>query len=683
MEERLHEIEEQRVPEEFCNLAFGGIVEPTQNQTIGTVATRLNQIIGGVTEVSSMRTALAPSFILSEDMPGGISPPARVLAQMRLARYYSSTEDDLYQTVAIPMDLGLRDLHLEGTDPKAVEEISQVFEALEIEALCQDWWYCLEVYGQAYPFEVWDGKAPVNVSTLNPEHVIIDRPSTFGSSGFSLSLGARSLQDDFKEHKIPQSVWNSFENGVADKTILRFKDGAVSQIRGRAPSFELYVTPPLTRSFRTLSTRQVLEELIRATIEGFKNQLWVFTLEDPAPGEISHLKSTLSGLNGERTGYIVWKGNLKVEQHAPKTLDSMLANEKWLSLTQDIMRGRGISMKLMGYEKGPTSDIDVKVLVERLSFQRKQILRYLKTFIAKYAKLNGMKSPPSPVFEKVALEIEDLIKNRVVPLYRVGLLSPQTSLQVAGHDYDNELRLKKANQKYQDLFSPAPTFAQTTVNPKTPEKTSAFDPGNGRPADQSGEDKQKMKGSWASEVQSAFAVYEATGEAEPFIAQMRTLNGQHMRAAYAEGYTAAGGDSEPDASRAAAVTAWNDSFLAGFAANLQARSPEERSGASFRSSLYPREGYRMAYAYGAFQARKEQGYSHWKRVIQPGACEACYDDSMTQHSLGEEFFEPHPAGKCGQTFLVFSRGEMSSMPFVLPNPGIDSEMGRLRTPSRS
>jgi hypothetical protein len=364
----------------------------------------------------------------------------------------------------------------------------------------------------------------------------------------------------------------------------------------------------------------------------------------------------------------------------------MLANDKWQLLTQTIMRGRGISMKLLGDQQGPTSDIDVKVLVQRINFMRRRILWWLKLFVTRYAAENKISKIPTVVFEKVSLEIEDLIKNRVMPMHRSGLLSPQTALQEAGYDYDNELRLKREAAPNSELFMPVPTFSQTTVNPDTPEKTALSDPYGGRGAGVV-KAKDEWEG-WATQVTAMFLVYAEGGSSDQLVSAMRSLNVKHMTDAYAQGYLTAGGEGSPDEDRVRGVVAWNNSYLDIFARELQARTGEThltREGLQTRALMYPREGYRMAFAYGAFQAKREQGYSHWRRVMHPeasdsGPCQLCLEDSRVQHSLGEEFYEPHPNGVCSQTFLVFSRGELSSMPFVLPGYGIEKELGRLRTP---
>ena len=85
-------------------------------------------------------------------------------------------------------------------------------------------------------------------------------------------------------------------------------------------------------------------------------------------------------------------------------------------------------------------------------------------------------------FSKSLLEVGELIKMELLPLYTVGLLSSETALERSGYNYASELDRKKREQPSDELFQPRSSFAQTTVNPDTPEKK-AESTSTGRPAD--------------------------------------------------------------------------------------------------------------------------------------------------------------------------------------------------------
>jgi len=469
---------------------------------------------------------------------------------------------------------------------------------------------------------------------------------------------------------------------------------ACHPVRALAPAFHRYAIPPLARAFRAMSTRQILEELIRATIEGYRNQLWMFTLGDgdhrPTQPEIEAFTRTLSGAAGDRTGTLVWRGPLTAEILAPERLDDTLGREMWRNLTQDIFRKLGISVRLISGESPlrearTAEEADIRIFLERLEFWRRRVIEWATGFNRRWLERTGGSKHadklPIVKFGRVFLELEELIKSLVMPLSQAGLLSLQTSLETAGFNYQTELQRKKAEEPDRHLFSPLPTFAQTTVKPGTPEKESETSP-KGRPPDVQNP-KKLVEGSVAypdyhEKVVSAYDEMlgaEDKKEAIPkFISALGLLNAEYMRQAAADGYLTAGGSKLLDEDYVRRAIDWNNGHLEGFEQALLEASDEERAEMKRRAEMYPREGDRIAFMYGVFLAMREFGARGWRRVLHPelslsGPCEACIADSRLVHPIDEAFFEPHPEGVCTAQSIYFYRMEQPmEIPIVFPVP---------------
>jgi len=416
--------------------------------------------------------------------------PSSILAQMKLSEYFFQCEGDVAETILIPRDLGMTDLILKGGDKRVREDLEFLYRArhLDIETVLADLWMMLEIYGNAFPFELWDGTIPHQIVPLDPKQVMVGKSSVGTTQYFanpSISDGFQEALSDYQN--IPMS-WQSGGQGLSPNERMfpggyfRIPGEMMIHIKSReVPSIYRYGHPPLSRVFRTLTTRQAIEEMIRAAVEGNRNQLWTFLLGDadhlPTDAEVIALKQELQRTSGERTGYLVWYGNLTVNTHTPN-FDNMIGNEKWKELTLHMLRQRGFSMRVLSGEVAngtvDRSNMDIKILLKRIESMQRHLLRWLQSINEKYVERN-IESPrvrnkilrnmPQLGFSPISLEVEDLIRNRLQPLMMAGKISIKTYLEEAGYNYDQELENKKKEQKDLEIWTPAPIYNQTVSKP--------------------------------------------------------------------------------------------------------------------------------------------------------------------------------------------------------------------------
>jgi hypothetical protein len=443
-------------------------------------------------------------------MTAQVMPPD-ISAAYRLCEYYFASEGDVRQTIEIPMDVAIRPVQVKHRDPGVVRLFEQLYSPsyLNIDAMIADIWLSLELYGSAYPYELWDGKPPPDrlelnklassgtpptsfpqeVSCLNPKYVYVGRAPFSGGPALSvIPIGEEgaAFRQGILDMREPMMTYNALSFDIHEMLQwswnVGLNPGAVTHLRDKSNRFVRYPWPSLMSCFRTLSTRQILEEMIRATIEGTKNQLWFFGLGDAqhraTKMELDQLQGVINGLAGRRTGSLVWGGHLRIEVHSPK-VEAELANEKWQRLTEHFFRQRGISLHIVSGENTSTSggqdatsdNIDVKVFMERMAYKRQSIeTQWLTPYTRKICLLSGDPALiklarswdlPQVSMGDYAISAESRVKNMIAPLYQMGLTSPQTALSSAGHSYDVEL----ANKKSADMeaFAPPPTFAQTAT----------------------------------------------------------------------------------------------------------------------------------------------------------------------------------------------------------------------------
>ncbi|NIQ88675.1 MAG: hypothetical protein GWN93_06170 [Deltaproteobacteria bacterium] len=680
----------------------GHVVEDFDYAQASRLSERLEHIIGGV----DPRT-------LSREWETGTEPmPASILAMMRLSDYYSRVEGDVFQAIEAPLDIAMKPLEFRSPDQGYRDDLEELYREANIDMFQTLYyiWMCSGIFGQAFPLEVVaDTKDTLDESRvllIPPKNVDVGRSFSLGGGmsirppGFDRAGRAVQWTRDLFEAAFPPMSYTrraiDFNEQIAEGAGVIINPGHCVPVREKSLPFQRYAIPPMMRASRAISTRRVFEEMRRATVEGYKNQLWLFLLGDeenmPLPDEISHLGDAVAGLYGERTGALVWTGNLRVELVVPEAPDSMMANETYVGLTMEIFRRLGISLKIISGERGPLGgaaragdlELDISVLLDRLTFKINQMYRWERQFRAKLARKMGdaavkADKKTAVTFGGINMQVERDVRERLLPTYQAGVLSIRTFLEEGGWEWMVELQNKKEEERLRDLFSPPPSFAQTTVKPETPEKDSEQTPSPGRPRDDNDDLPEKVadevKAGVYFEAAADFAAYvsDVYGEFDKmldegasvstFITSLKQTNREWMYQFALDGYNAGGGIlAEPPGLRT-----WTNKavgFVNSYANDFGDRlrevydDPERLEGKRWNAYLYPQEGRHLAYMYGLQWAMKERGARGWQRILHPeqsstGPCVDCVADSVNVHPIDEPFFEFHPYGVCSAQGVAF------------------------------
>jgi len=660
---------------------------------------RLEHIIGGVDPA-----------LLNRELQLGTEPmPGAILAMMRLAEYYTNTEGDVFQAIEAPLDIALKPLDFQSPDQSFRDDLEELYneQNLDVYQTLYYIWLCSSIYGQAYPLEVLsenkDNLQASRILLVPPKNVDVGRSFVLGGN---MAVRPPSNEErwtvELFKAAFPELSYTrraiDFNETAAEGSGVTIKREYCFPVREKSLPFNRYAIPPIMRASRAISTRRVFEEMRRATVEGYKNQLWLFLLGDeehmPLPEEIAHLGDAISGLSGERTGALAWTGNLRVEVVTPSAPDTMMANETYVGLTMEIFRRLGISLKVISGERGPLGgasragdlELDISVLLERLTFKINQMYRWERQLRAKLAKIMGPAAEKANKrtvvrFGHINMEVERDVRERLLPSYQAGVLSIRTFLEQGGWEWMVELENKKEEEKYAQLFSPPASFSQTVVNPNTPEKKVDQTPSPGRPKDDNKELPKKMAEevkagiymqaaadfpAYVSDVYGKFDKMLDGGTVDQFVTDLKATNQQWMYEFALDGYKAAGGvQAEPSGLRqwANGATSFVNSYADAFGDRLREvyDDPVALEGKRWNAYLYPQEGRHLAYMYGMQWAMKEHGARGWQRIIHPelsttGPCLDCVADSANIHDIDEPFFEFHPYRVCAAQSIAFYTG---------------------------
>ena len=651
--------------------------------------------------------------------------PSHVRAAYNLADYYCNTEGDVEQHVTAPIEIGLNTLTVAGPLKKQVEELYAV-DGLNMNRTLAEIFYSTIKYGAAYPYEVYDGNRPQKIVLLPPKFMWVGYQ--VARAAYTETIG-RGFQIDTPYRLRPldgSPLWNQALLDSQVKPIAYApSDGNWNEqvpegemwgmklpleflwpVRGRAMPYERYAMPSISRAFHSIGSRTVFREMRRATIEGYRNQLWLFILGEkdkpPSPAEMAALRATLSAMAGERTGYLAWRFGLEAKVIAPNAMDNLLTGETAMLFTLEIFRDLGVSMHLStgnpasiaaGRGSGDL-EVDLSLWLRRLEAARRELLEWEYLFRLRWALREGGENMVKEMrkthvqFSKNLLEVGDLIKKELQPMYMTGAISVRTFLERAGYDYDIEKKNKQAELPDRELNMPMPTYNQTTEN-GAETKTAP----QGRPAN-STKVKANILASWEDDFLKSQYVADVTAlldehlggtmDVGAFIIRLAEINENTLRAITDESYRSAGGVFELKDTELNIAANFVNSFARGFGqALLEGGMTDDEI--RRRAMLYPQEGYKMAMLNGQAFAMRDFGATAWRRITHDGACADCVADSQLLHAITEPFVVMHPNERCFDQNLHVRYFSGNDMLLEVPIPGAPSVLSETvqgRTRSR-
>lgn len=686
---------------------FGGLVHgvsPIPTPWADALDT-YDRVVGGITteELTDLTVVLRKS---ADPMPRIIEN------EMKRAQHFFWQEGDIAQSFYVPMELALQEIYAESPSADMEELLNLAFGdeiGLDLRHHLYEMWLCMAVFGTVYPVEIWDNTSgpnpiPTNIIPLHPLDVKVGQRQSRDNFTLSLPPPGGKWKEEHKTQLRPieTALQPKWSEGFRDHKPLQINPELCRPIRWHALPFDTYAHPPLASMFRPITTRVLVEEARRSIIEGYRQQLWIMQVGTPefrgTVGEVTHLRTQLDALRGQRTATLIWSGNLSAEVLTPEDLDALMNDTLWLSLTLDIMRRRGISLSVLSGEspsKGAGSgdvEVDIRMLMMRLNFDRWRLMRWTKALVRRIIMIDAknfwqrkaaMKELGSTrlIIKPTPEEAKQLIQDVLEPLVGIGVVSRTTILRAANLDWKTELRYKQVEEPHKELFTPPVTFTQRAEKPGG-ETSETSSPRRGQSQTdrrkvtrqleasvlgQEGDEKdgraKKLYQEWLAVVW-ALAAYEAE-QADLAATALKAAIAKYMIQAGALGYKTVGGTEKLDREWMRRGVRFMQSYVDAFEQDWDSMTPARKQ---WRLGLYAQEGMRIGYAMGAQQAVEEvYQAAFWQRVLREsksGPCIQCQEDSAHLHSIKEPFWEFHPNGMCGVQALAFFKIDMQTPALV-------------------
>lgn len=624
-------------------------------------------------------TASAANDVKRQEAKYKMSVNQRILAAMRLAEETMDLEGDLFSAIVSPIELSLQSrVWVTARDQAMMQDINDVLRAWNVQETICSAWQDMEYYSAFYLSHVWEDGVPTPIH-WSPKRVAVNYPGGFYSQMFSyLPTNTKEMKGDAAQTALEffeaatGKTWNEFQQGTEG---ARLKPEYLTWEHFLKPRHKVYPYPWLAKAATPAYTRQIIEEMRLALVQGVMNQLWVMTIEEPHSGEVKRLKDVISTNRAERVGYLIWRAGLKVDIYSPTAIEQLLLPEAWWSATLDMFRRVGRPVRIVagespqkGGQSGNEAEIDTRILQNKAMGHRQIVAeKVVLDLLRQWSKLEGgkgiqealAKGSISVNMTPIQLFLGEDLEKIWGPMWERGMASIRTIHAGLGIDTDFETAMLEQEKKdgYEDIYIARQQFAQRVA---TPAGEVTRSPEGGRPPGA-----QAAVDDITERVLAAYDQIDAAEERDKernvlaFIALLTALIRVHMTGAYREGYSVVGGSRAISKDRMDAAIQWEQDYIDKFSVDLLGLVEKELSvsGERYRASLHPLASWKRAYMDGVFQAKEEDGWRYWQRVLQPlasesGPCQVCIDDSKNWHPISEAFWD-HPYGVCSAQFVKF------------------------------
>jgi len=294
------------------------------------------------------------------------------------------------------------------------------------------------------------GHLPIAYTVLNPLLVTVEGSLLFDKQKITLEippelralLNKTDLSLDEKEliKILPADLKSAAQKGGSFPLDSRL----VGTITYRKQPYERYAKPRSTRIFESLDYKESLRHADLSTLDGITNYILKITIgsdEYPVTTQ-EELQAVAQLFNTPSKSFdVVWNHTLQVEKIVSPEISSILGQDKYKQVNEDITGGLAVSRALID---GSTSinpagaALMVKGLTEEITYAREQITRWIYDEYRQIAEAMGFDRFPKIRWDEAILKDPILYMATISSLVDRRMLSYRTALEELGFDYLNE-----------------------------------------------------------------------------------------------------------------------------------------------------------------------------------------------------------------------------------------------------
>jgi hypothetical protein len=344
------------------------------------------------------------------------------------------------------------------------------------------------------------GHLPVGYTVLNPLLVTVEGNLLFDKVGVKLTpptelkeLMDKDAKDQtIEEKELIKSLPADLKRAVKDGKEFQLDSRLVGSVTYKKMPYERYARPRIARIFDSLEYKQALKDADLSTLDGISNYILKVTIGNDEYPVVSQeeLESVAKLFNTPNKSFdVVWNHTLKIEKIVSPEISSILGQEKYAQVNEDITGGLSFTRALIdGVGDLNQSEVEwsVRGVREDVEYARRQVTRWIYKEYQQIAEVMGFDRFPKIRWDEGILKDEILYKNVISQMVDRRMLSYQTALEAVGFDYDNELsNMKEELPLVEDgVFGIIGSPFQRAAGVQDTQNSPTGTPSNGRPTGQ-------------------------------------------------------------------------------------------------------------------------------------------------------------------------------------------------------
>lgn len=309
-------------------------------------------------------------------------------------------------------------------------------------------------------FSKMENKIPLLYTIFNPAHMGAENGLV--SQGSYVKVFSTFEIERLKNPKtdVEKSIYNALpddlkqqiKNYHANKFLsMKLDMGRLTAIFYKKQPYEALATPLGFPVLDDIDYKLYLKRQDRALLKAIDNLILLITMGDkPSEGgvNVENIKAMRQLFKTPALGRVLISDYTTKAEFITPDIKDMLGPEKYAVVNEDIKNG--LQNILVGSEKFANQFIKTKVFIERLQEGQEIYLNeFLIPELKRVCDAMGITEYPTPVFEKINLEDQNIANRVIVRLIELGILTPSEGFKVMETGlYPDEDTMKENQKKY-------------------------------------------------------------------------------------------------------------------------------------------------------------------------------------------------------------------------------------------
>jgi len=296
------------------------------------------------------------------------------------------------------------------------------------------------------------GYIPIGYTVLNPLNIEITGSLLFNDTKVTLTpsdelrklLQKSSSELTTEEKKVIKLLPSDFKSAVEQGGGIPLESEYVGAVDYRKMPYERYPRPRGVKAFEAIEYKNALKQADLSTLDGITNYILKITIgNDEYPvTEQSQLQAIANLFDTSSKSFdVVWNHTLNIEKIVSPEIESILGQDKYNQVNQDITGALAFSRALIdGTEQLNQGEAALlaRTITEEVWYARSQVERWIYNEYREIAESQGFDRFPKVRWDNTVLKDIILYMSTISQLVDRRMLSYRTALEQLGFEFENE-----------------------------------------------------------------------------------------------------------------------------------------------------------------------------------------------------------------------------------------------------